>query len=54
MTMTYCLVYFTVDSAGFFNIGTMSVRILASTVLTFLMLLALAGIVSWNSCGSRK
>ncbi len=54
MTMTYCLVYFTVDSAGFFNIGTMSVRILASTVLTFLMLLALASIVSWNSSGSRK
>ena len=54
MTMTYCQVYFKVDSAGLFKIGTMSVRILARTVLTFLMLLALAGIVSWNSSGSRK
>lgn len=53
MTITYCIVYFVIDSAGFFNIGTMSLRILASSILTFMLILATASINSWNS-SARK
>lgn len=53
MTVIYCIVYFVIDSAGFFNIGTMALRILASSILTFMLLLATASITSWNS-GIRK
>lgn len=53
MTVIYCIVYFVIDSAGFFNIGTMALRILASSILTFMLLLATASITSWDS-GTRK
>lgn len=53
MTLVYCMVYFTVDSAGFFSASTLLLRITASSVLTFMLLMALAGITSWNG-GTRK
>lgn len=42
MTVLYCMVFFIVDSAGFYNIGTTTLRILASSVLTFPLILATA------------
>ncbi len=54
MTLVYCIVYFLVDSAGFFNVTTLALRIAASSLLTFLLLMALAGIASWNKSGKKK
>lgn len=53
MTVIYCILYFIIDSAGFFNIGTILARISLSSILTFLLIMSISCIVAWNE-SSRK
>lgn len=54
MTVIYSIIYFIVDSAGIFNIVPTALRIIASSILTFILLMAVAGITSWNKSGKKK
>ena len=54
MTVIYSIIYFVVDSAGIFNIVPTALRIIASSILTFILLIAVAGITSRNQSGKKK
>lgn len=54
MTVIYSIVYFIVDSAGIFNIVPTTFRIIASSILTFILLMAIAGITTWNGDSRKK
>ena len=54
MTVIYSIIYFVVDSAGIFNIVPTALRIIASSILTFILLMAVAGITTWNGDSRKK